>query len=332
LSDFQKEIIRQINETLYRQIAKEEIEKKDQTLSDMLFYALGMDSDGTVHAGGKRIRPLICCLTCGAISGSHEPALLPGIVLEMFHNFTLIHDDIEDLGETRHGQPAMWKKWGSALSLNAGDMLFALTYKTLHEISGRSKTGSEISVFDQMVTDLIVGQHLDISFEKRQSITEEEYLTMISGKTVALIKGSFTLGAIAAEANQSTIAELEKVGEKIGLAFQMQDDYLGIWGDSNHLGKSVSTDITDKKKSLPIQYAMNHDASFNKEWQEYNGDPERVGYFADRLREIGADSYTRNQWERAMSEASKKMKSFSFNEKYGNELNELIGTLAGRNK
>jgi len=137
LSDFQKEIIRQINDTLYRQIAKEEIEKKDQTLSDMLFYALGMDSGGTVHAGGKRIRPLICCLTCGAISGSHEPALLYGAVLEMFHNFTLIHDDIEDLGETRHGQPTVWKKWGSALSLNAGDMLFALTYKALHEISGR---------------------------------------------------------------------------------------------------------------------------------------------------------------------------------------------------
>ena len=137
MSDFQKEIIRQINETLYRQIAKEEIEKKDQTLSDMLFYALGMDSDGTVHAGGKRIRPLICCLTCGAISGSHEPALLPGTVLEMFHNFTLIHDDIEDRSDVRRGRISPYFLHGSGIAFAAEENVrYAVRHITVEQVVG----------------------------------------------------------------------------------------------------------------------------------------------------------------------------------------------------
>ena len=188
--DKTQRILEEVNRTLFELVKAENLASPDPILEEMILDALGLDQAGSAVTGGKRVRPLICCLVCGAVSGDHASALLISAALEMFHNFTLVHDDIEDQGEMRRGQPSLWKKWGVSLSLNAGDYLSALSYKTIHQAAAIGGIPL-LTAFDAIVTRLIFGQHRDISFESQDEVSEAAYLEMIDGKTVALIQGSF---------------------------------------------------------------------------------------------------------------------------------------------
>lgn len=333
--EISQEIIKDINSTLFRLIQQENLAQRDQNLEDMLLDALGLDPSGLTRvagSGSKRIRPLICCLVCGSVQGTYQPAMMYGAALEMFHNTTLVHDDIEDQGAMRHGKPALWKKWGLSLALNAGDYLYSLSYKTLHHAAAENGQSHSLPIFDSIAMNLFIGQHLDISFEELDHVQETDYLGMISGKTVALIKGSFLLGAIAANADALQKQKFEIIGEQVGLAFQMQDDFLGIWGDAHLLGKSVATDITGKKMSLPIIYALAHDPDLFTDWKRYNGNPAQVQDFADRIAATGADQYTREQWTKALNIAGEQLDSLELNNPYQEALKALIGGLAERKR
>ena len=179
--------------------------------------------------------------------------------MELVHNFSLIHDDVEDGDETRRHRATVWKLWGVPQAINAGDGMDVLSYIALLELSVGPQTIVEIlKVFNGMVMQLCEGQHLDLTFQARQDVTIDEYLRMITGKTAALIEASTTIGAMVATDDQEIISHFKAFGQKIGIGFQIQDDLLGIWGDQSETGKSSRNDLRNKKKSLPVLYAMHH--------------------------------------------------------------------------
>lgn len=210
--------------------------------------------------GGKRIRPVICLLACAAVGAPAQQALPAAAALELLHNFSLIHDDVEDDSPTRRHRPTVWALWGVPQAINAGDALFTLARRTL---SGLAEQGlsphrslEAYRIFDDACLRLTEGQFLDMSFESRLDVTVEEYLAMIGGKTAALIGASLELGALVGGGDPQTRAALAEFGRHLGLAFQIQDDILGIWGDEAVTGKSAASDILTRKKSLPVVYAL----------------------------------------------------------------------------
>jgi geranylgeranyl diphosphate synthase type I len=211
---------------------------------------------------GKHIRPLLCLVSCETVGGAWQPALPVAAAIELAHNFSLIHDDIEDQGDERRGRAAVWKVWGLAQGLNAGDGMFVLARLAIDRLFQRGldvRKCADISlVFDEATLALCQGQFLDLSFESRFDVTLAEYIQMIRGKTAALIAASTRIGAMLATDDPTLIDAFDRFGANIGLAFQITDDILGIWGDATVTGKSAATDILSKKKSLPAIIGLRH--------------------------------------------------------------------------
>ncbi len=220
-------------------------------------------------AAGKRVRPLLCLLACDAVGGSPAEALPAAAAVEILHNFSLVHDDIQDGDETRRHRPTLWALWGVPQAINVGDAMFALAYSALlrsaetgsadgiSELSGgNGRPLAAVGRLTEICIKLTEGQHLDLSFEEREDVTVAEYLSMIGGKTAALIAGSTALGALFGGARKAEIESLYRFGYSMGLAFQIQDDILGIWGDSEVTGKPAGNDILRRKKSLPLLYGL----------------------------------------------------------------------------
>jgi geranylgeranyl diphosphate synthase type I len=212
---------------------------------------------------GKRLRPILCLLTCAEVGGDPACALPAAAGLELLHNFSLIHDDIEDGDETRRHRPTLWKMWGVPQGVNAGDGMFALAYTAiqrlpLHGVSAPT-TLHVLDLFTRACLELTEGQYLDLDFEQRPQVQVAEYLRMIEGKTAALLGAAVAMGALLGGASAEQTQLLQNFGQSIGLAFQIQDDILGIWGDPEATGKAAGNDILRRKKSLPLLYALNHD-------------------------------------------------------------------------
>jgi geranylgeranyl diphosphate synthase type I len=220
---------------------------------DESFSATSVDS-------GKRLRPLILLLVTEALGGDWRTALPAAAAVELLHNFTLVHDDIEDQDKLRRGRPTLWALWGIPQAINAGDALFALSYRSLLDLVEQGhppmRVNQVITAFTDAVVHITEGQCLDLAFEDEQHVTEDAYLQMVGGKTAALIRLVAKLGALLADASVIRINSLETFGECLGLAFQMQDDLLGLWGDPLHTGKPVGSDIRKRKKTLPLIHGL----------------------------------------------------------------------------
>ncbi len=217
---------------------------------------------------GKRLRPLLCLLSCEAVGGDWHPALPIAAAIELAHNFSLVHDDIEDESDKRRSRPAVWKVWGLAQGLNAGDGMFVLARLALDRLCERGIPVGQCSdislVFDMATLSLTQGQFLDLGFESRLDVTVEEYMQMIRGKTAALISAATKIGAMLNTTDDAVIGGFARFGENAGLAFQITDDILGIWGDPALTGKSAATDILSRKKSLPAIYGLQHSAALRE--------------------------------------------------------------------
>ncbi len=209
---------------------------------------------------GKRLRPLMCLLSCEAVGGNWNHALPVAAAIELAHNFSLIHDDIEDNSDKRRGRTAVWKVWGLAQGLNAGDGMFVLARLALDRLCERglseSRTCAVSFIFDHATLALCQGQFLDLGFESRLDVSVDEYLEMIEGKTAALISAATHIGALLGTDDRRTANAFGQFGDKCGLAFQIVDDILGIWGNARVTGKSAATDILTKKKSLPVIFGL----------------------------------------------------------------------------
>lgn len=211
---------------------------------------------------GKRLRPIMCLLGCSEVGGDPDKALPAAASLEILHNFSLIHDDVEDQDEMRRHRPTVWKLWGVPQAINAGDGMFTLAYVAMLRLRRRgvadSVTLAAVDRLNQTCLALTEGQHLDISFEQRDEVTVDEYLRMIQGKTAALVSAALGIGAAIGNATPAQETDLLQFGQAVGLAFQIQDDLLGIWGDPERTGKAAGNDILRRKKSLPILFGLNH--------------------------------------------------------------------------
>jgi geranylgeranyl diphosphate synthase type I len=235
----------------------------------MLHYHLGWADENFQPAqfdGGKRLRPLFCLLVCETLCGDYRRALPAAAAIEILHNFSLVHDDIEDGDELRRGRKTLWTLVGVPHAINAGDALFAIAQRELLRLSERGisaeRTLRASEIFQRTLIELVEGQYLDMRGETMSVETQHAasllayYKTMVGGKTASLLGASMALGAAVATDDAQIIKRCQEFGCELGLAFQMTDDLLGLWGDPAVTGKPVGADLRKKKKSLPIVLAQ----------------------------------------------------------------------------
>ncbi len=224
----------------------------------VLAYHMGW-VDETLRGGGspsgKRFRPLLCVRCCAAVCGDATPARWIAAAIELLHNFTLIHDDVQDRSQTRRHRPTVWALWGDAQAINAGDALFALSQLAALEAAGQldpARGALLLHRFNETTLRIVEGQVMDLSFEQREVVSSDEYLAMVERKTAALIAYAAWAGAVVAGAPVERAERFFEFGRLLGLGFQIQDDYLGVWGDPSVTGKARYDDLRRRKKSLPI--------------------------------------------------------------------------------
>lgn len=203
----------------------------------------------TLQPGGKRIRPMLCLRACEAVSSDPFKALNQALAVEMFHNFTLIHDDVMDGSDTRRNHPTVFSKWGSTQAILSGDALLTMAIQKVIEGVDSSLISQILDIFNKTALEVYEGQQLDIDFEQRNDVTTDEYIEMILLKTSVLLGCSCAMGAIMGGADSKTAHNLYRYGEKLGLAFQLRDDWLDTFGDPLTFGKPIGGDIRNRKKT-----------------------------------------------------------------------------------
>jgi len=252
--------------TSYRNTVRVELKKAIDScppaLRNILRYHMGwQDEHGRSCSGesGKFIRSTLCLLSCQAVGGDTSQAMPAAAAVELIHNFSLIHDDIEDASYERHHRPTVWKLWGQSQAINAGDAMFTLAYLALLELKDKGiadeKVASSTEMLSLACSDLCEGQYLDVEYENRRDITVEDYLDMAAKKTAALFAVSTSLGAYLGNEDSKLVDFFHLFGKELGIAYQICDDMLGIWGVEESVGKSAS-DISQRKKTLPVVYGL----------------------------------------------------------------------------
>lgn len=245
------------------------LDGRDVPLYDMVRYALGwQEADGSARedGGGKGMRPSLAMLTAEAVAGGDEAALRRAVsgaaAVEFVHAFSLVHDDIQDEDRERHHRETVWVVWGRAQAINTGDALRELAERALRRaLDAGASAATVLAALERLnhaALDMIEGQYLDLSYEERAVVGVEDYLTMVERKTGAMIGCAMAVGALLAADDAKAAAALDRAGRRLGLCFQIRDDWLGIWGDSGATGKSSESDIRRRKKSYPIVHALEH--------------------------------------------------------------------------
>ncbi|MEK7312344.1 MAG: polyprenyl synthetase family protein [Chloroflexota bacterium] len=263
----------------------------------MLYYHMGwLDESQPRLVAGKRSRPTITLLCASASGGDWTSALPLAAAVELIHNFSLVHDDIQDGSPLRRGRATVWKLWGKPQAINAGDALF--TYAHLAAQRARLcglDTAIILEAFQLLDTTclhLTQGQHHDMAFESRENVSVNDYLQMIEGKTASLIATSAECGALAAGQSSTVRGQYREFGRHLGLAFQIRDDILGIWGDAAVTGKSAATDILTRKKTLPVLYGLDHDPALRAAYYPEGAGGANVSTIVAMLEACGAREYS----------------------------------------
>lgn len=300
----------------------------------MMAYHMGWEGEGAgAEARGKRIRPLLVCLTCAAAGGKWENSLPAAAAVELIHNFSLIHDDIEDNSQLRRGRPTVWKKWGIPQAINTGDALFTLAHLTIFGLEATCSVQTAYraaAILQQTCMELTQGQYMDIAYESQKELSIESYWLMVSGKTSALLAACTELGGLVAGCSPEEQQSYHEFGHALGLAFQAQDDYLGIWGDAELTGKSIESDLVTGKKSLPILYGLHQKGIFSERWLQKPILPEDAPALAQLLEEEGAKSYTQEAADLLTRDALQSLKAAHPKGKAGKALKTLALRLLQR--
>lgn len=211
----------------------------------------------TLSMGGKRIRPVLMLMAYNLFKNDPESILMQAVGLETYHNYTLLHDDLMDNADLRRGHETVHKRWNANTALLSGDSMLVLSYQRM--ASGLTdKLKPVLDTFTETALEIGEGQQYDMEFETRDDVAEAEYIEMIRLKTSVLLACALKIGAIMADASPADADNLYKFGEQIGLAFQLQDDYLDVYGDSKVFGKEIGGDITSNKKTFMLINAFNH--------------------------------------------------------------------------
>ena len=223
--------------------------RKPSSLYEPIKYVLSM--------GGKRIRPTLMLLAYNLFKEDPEKILMNAVGLETYHNYTLLHDDLMDNADLRRGHETVHKKWNANTAILSGDSMLVLAYERMAQCDDKHLS-KVLKLFTTTALEIGEGQQYDMEFETRDDVKEEEYIEMIRLKTSVLLACALKIGAILADAPEEDADNLYKFGEQIGLAFQLQDDYLDVYGDTKVFGKEIGGDITSNKKTFMLINAFNH--------------------------------------------------------------------------
>jgi geranylgeranyl diphosphate synthase type I len=301
---------------------------------EMLAYHMGWTGEGAgPSAQGKRIRPLLVLLCTAASGGTWEHSLPAATAVELVHNFSLVHDDIQDRSELRRGRRTVWAAWGAPVAINVGDALFVIANQSMLELERNhpaAKVVRAAELLNRACLDLTRGQFLDMSYTGRADLNVDDYWPMIRGKTAALLSASCGLGALLGGAAPERSESLRAFGENLGLAFQVQDDILGIWGDEHATGKSAATDLLEGKNSLPILFGLGRDAGFARLWRRGRLRPEEVETAAELLRQEGALAFAREQAAALTARSLQDLEAAQPSGPAADALRDLAGRLLGR--
>jgi geranylgeranyl diphosphate synthase type I len=296
-------------------------------LKEIFFYHLGLDHDNQ----GKRVRPFLLLMSAEGAGYDWERAIPAAIAVELIHNFSLIHDDIEDNGLIRRGKPAVWQKWGLAQGINSGDAMFASAFYALSHLEDMNQQQVlEIQkLFFKTCLELTCGQQMDICFSGMDSISLNAYRQMIHGKTAALLTCCMRTGAMLAGYEDDRSDQYAKYGKELGIAFQIYDDYLGIWGDESVTGKSVFSDLAERKISLPVLVGLERSPRFREAWVD-DQDHVPIEKMAQWLSEDGVQEIVRNEYESSTEEAIRTLESMDCRTDVKDALKDLTLKLISR--
>ena len=307
----------------------------DLAMYDMMRYHMGwIDEQGRPQdAGGKLVRPTLLLLACECVGGNWRSALPAAAAVELVHNFSLIHDDIEDGDEERRQRPTVWRVWGEPQAINVGDAMHSMARLAITWLDDKVIAPKKIlraaGILDKTCLELCEGQYLDILYESKSDINMNDYILMTDLKTASLITCSVKLGALLGTGDEAIVQRFERFGRKLGMAYQMIDDVLGIWGDEPF------SDILKKKKTLPIIYALEHasDEDRSKLLEIY--DRESINRAGVRqvisiLDRLNAEAHSRQMAQECYTEALAELGEASLSVSTLKELREVTDFLMDR--
>jgi geranylgeranyl diphosphate synthase type I len=307
-------------------------------LYDMLRYCMGWaDANGAAFETekGKGIRPSLCLFTCDALGGDIEEALPAAVSIELIHNFSLIHDEIQDSDEIRHHRPTLWNIWGIPKALVAGNVMRVLADKSMSTVlpDDSKLLSASSSIVSEACLEMIEGQYMDISFEGGNSISVDQYMKMISHKTGALLRSSVHIGAVIGSRGGRVADIFREIGVKLGFMFQIRDDILGTWGETTSTGKPVGSDIRRQKNTLPIIHAR-ETQMYQEEITELYSLEAIEDHHVDRVLDIldatKASGYCQGLVENYALDVNKDIENIGFGKNSKEEFKELVSFLVDR--
>jgi len=314
-ANLQQSMLDAIETELKRQVGRLD-QPRTKPFHEMLTYHMGWTGEGAgPQAAGKRIRPLITLLSVASIEdkeGSRNNsinwlhAVSFAAAIELVHNFSLVHDDIQDNSELRRGRKTTWVKWGAPMAINVGDALFVIANQSALDLKEHYPAEIVVraaSILNNCCLELTQGQFLDMSYEERTDLSMEDYWPMIGGKTSALLSVCTQIGALLGYAQEEKVELYRLFGYNLGLAFQVQDDILGIWGDEALTGKSTASDLVEGKNSLPVLYTLGKNGEFAARWKQGPITPDEVGSVAALLEKEGGKAYAEKMSEELTQKA-----------------------------
>ncbi|MDR0186595.1 polyprenyl synthetase family protein [Prevotella brunnea] len=303
--------------------------RKPESLYEPIKYVLDL--------GGKRIRPILLLLGYNLYKESPESVLSSACALETYHNYTLLHDDLMDEASIRRGQPTVHRKWNANQAILSGDSMLVLAYERLAKCDARHLP-AVLSLFTETALQIGEGQQYDMEFEKRDDVSVEEYIEMIRLKTSVLLACAIKMGAILADAPKEDAENLYKFGEQIGLAFQLQDDYLDVYGDPKVFGKEIGGDIVSNKKTYMLITAFNHANQRQREelevWMRkttFEKD-EKITAVTRLYNEMGIDKLAKEKMDEFYEQSKKYLDAVSIPEEKKTELRAYAEQMMERQK
>ena len=318
------EILQKINERL----GSISGDRKPETLYEPIRYVLSI--------GGKRIRPVLMMLTYELFRDNSEDIIMPACAIETYHNYTLLHDDLMDNADLRRGHQTVHKKWDANTAILSGDSMLVLAYQRMAQCDP-SKLKPVLDLFSKTALEIGEGQQYDMDFEHRNDVTEDEYIEMIRLKTSVLLACSMKIGAILADAPAADADNLYRFGEQVGLAFQLQDDYLDVYGDPSVFGKAIGGDIVSNKKTYMLINAMNRaDDEQRRRLSKWIGAKdfdagEKIAAVRAIYDEIGIDRLALEKINHYFSQSRKYIDAVSVDRERKTELMDYVSVMMKRN-
>lgn len=285
-------------------------------------------------AGGKRLRPVLTLMSCEAFGGNVRSAMSAAVGMEMFHNFTLLHDDVMDKSELRRGRLTVHKRWNENTAILSGDTMLTMATQMISEVPD-DKLRKVLDVFNRTAIDVYEGQQLDVDFETRDDISLDEYLEMIRLKTSSLLGGATMIGSILGDASEDDCRAMYQYAVSMGLAFQIQDDYLDVYGDEQTFGKPIGGDINNGKKTWLMISALNQNGRYAEALRSALKMPvgqTKVKTITNLYSSIGVDKLAQDAIVHYSSEAVKALTNVSISKDEKQAFRTLVEKLIGRNK